>query len=138
MKKDLNEIAKLEKAIKDKYGVDAINHPKRDWTEEKEKAYIEQMKEFYKKLERNAEQLEREERGGFFISKKSAKQDSSRACKTCGSYSLDSKDDVYFTKYDCCYGCYIMYIDGMGDLKRERESRWLSGWRPNNTRGFGK
>jgi len=26
-------------------------------------------------------------------------------------------------KFDCCYECYIQFVDG-------REERWKSGWRP--------
>ena len=37
--RDLNEIAKIEKAIKDKYGTEAIQNPKGSWSEEKEKRY---------------------------------------------------------------------------------------------------
>ena len=48
-------------------------------------------------------------------------------------------NEIMFTAFEPkVQNRFIMYIDGMGDLKRERESRWLSGWRPNNTRGFGK
>ena len=47
--KDLNQIAKIEKAIADKYGEDAITNPKAFWDENKEKEYLEQMKEFYSK-----------------------------------------------------------------------------------------
>ncbi|MBT5638520.1 MAG: hypothetical protein HOJ16_08155 [Candidatus Peribacter sp.] len=131
MKKDLNQVAKIEKAVREKYGEEAVAHPKNDWTDEKEKTYIEQMKEFYKKLELSKVESEREERSGFFISRKSEVQTMDRSCKTCDSYSFNSRDDVYFTKYDCCFGCYIQYVEG-------RTQRWLSGWRPNNTRGFGK
>ena len=31
----------------------------------------------------------------------------------------------YMTKYECCFNCYIQYIE-------DREERWKSGWRPNN------
>ena len=39
MKKDLNEIAKYEIAISRKYGKEAIQHPKAEWDDEKEKEY---------------------------------------------------------------------------------------------------
>ena len=47
--KDLNYIAALEKAIKKKYGDDAIQNPAKHWDEDKEKEYIEQLKEFVEK-----------------------------------------------------------------------------------------
>ena len=46
MKKDLNEIASIEKAIKEKYGEEAIQNPKKTWDEEKEKKYLQGLKEF--------------------------------------------------------------------------------------------
>jgi hypothetical protein len=45
-KKDPNFVAKLEKAIAEKYGEETIQHPQRDWNEEKEKQYIEDLKEY--------------------------------------------------------------------------------------------
>lgn len=131
MKKDLNEIAKIEKAIKDKYGVDAVKHPKKDWTDEKEKAYIEQMKEFYKKLEKREKDSPPTQAAGFIIKQAKTSRSTNRTCPVCNSYSFDPADDMYFTKYECCFECYVQYVDG-------REQRWLSGWRPNNTRGFSK
>ena len=44
--KNYNEIAKYEKAIKDKYGDEAIRNPKSGWDEEKEKSYLEELKSF--------------------------------------------------------------------------------------------
>ena len=50
MKKiDLNEIAKIEKAIKQKYGEEAIQNPKNSWSEEKERKYLENLKSFYER-----------------------------------------------------------------------------------------
>ena len=40
MKKDLDYIARLEKAIEEKYGKEAIINPKSNWTDEKEKQYL--------------------------------------------------------------------------------------------------
>ena len=40
---DYNEIAKDEKAIKDKYGNAAIPNPKKNWDEEKEAKYLEEQ-----------------------------------------------------------------------------------------------
>ena len=45
MKKDLNYIAGLEKAIKQKYGEEAVQNPSSNWTPEKEKEYLQQLKE---------------------------------------------------------------------------------------------
>ena len=44
-KEDPNYVIKIEKAIADKYGEEAIQNPKSGWTDEKEKQYIDQLKE---------------------------------------------------------------------------------------------
>ena len=122
MKKDLNEIAAIEKAIKEKYGDDAIQNPKKSWTEEKEKKHIEDLKEFYAQKEKSRRI---EEKDGFIIKNKKTSISQPRSCPVCGSYSFTSKDDLYMNKFECCYNCYIQYIEG-------REERWKTGWRPNN------
>ena len=57
------------------------------------------------------------------ISKKLFNKDNNRNCPVCHAYSFDSRDDVYMTKFDCCYKCYIQWVEG-------REDRWSTGWRP--------
>ena len=70
--KDYNEIAKYEKAIKDKYGNEAIQNPKKNWDEEKEAKYLEELKSFYKTSVRKKK---REVSEGFeVIHKKAAKE----------------------------------------------------------------
>ena len=32
-------------------------------------------------------------------------------------YSFDLKDDIYMNKHDCCWKCYMQFVDG-------REDRW--------------
>ena len=44
MSNDYDKIAAVEKAIKEKYGDEAIQNPRADWDEKKEKEYLEQMK----------------------------------------------------------------------------------------------
>ena len=46
-KNDPNYIVKVEKAIAEKYGQEAIDNPKRHWTNEKEKQYVKQLKDLY-------------------------------------------------------------------------------------------
>ena len=43
MKKDLNKIAYVEKAIAKKFGKEAIVNPKSNWTDEKEEEYLEDL-----------------------------------------------------------------------------------------------
>ncbi len=122
MKKDLNKIAKIEKAIKDKYGEEAIQNPKGSWDKEKEEKYLENLKEFYKTSSRSKST---EQSNGFKIKSKKTKHGVERTCPICGSYSFSKYDDLYMTKFECCFNCYIQYIEG-------REERWKSGWRPNS------
>ena len=120
--KDLNKIAKIEKAIKEKYGEDAIQNPKRLWDEEKEKKYLEDLKAFH---ERPRRIKKTEEVEGVLIKERKSTQEIDRECPVCNSYSFSGQDDLYMTKFECCFKCYIQYIEG-------REERWKSGWRPNN------
>lgn len=121
-KKDLNEIARIEKAIKEKYGDEAIQNPKRHWDEEKEKKYLEDLKAFHERARRTRKTEEVE---GVLISDRKTLNEIDRSCPVCNSYSFSSRDDLYMTKFECCFECYIQYIEG-------REERWKSGWRPNN------
>jgi hypothetical protein len=120
--KDLNEIAKIEKAIKEKYGDEAIQNPKGNWDKEKEGKYLEDLKAFH---ERSTRKKTTEELPGFLVKTKKARTEVSRTCPVCNSYSFSAKDDLYMTKFECCFDCYIQHVEG-------REERWKSGWRPNN------
>ena len=123
MKKDLNYIAKLERAISKKYGEEAIQNPKSTWDPQKEKEYLRQLKE----LERARKSVESEkvEIQGFLAEKKLLNRETDRICNTCSTYSFDLKDDIYMIKYDACFKCYVQHIEN-------REERWESGWRPDN------
>lgn len=121
-KKDLNEIAKIEKAIKEKYGEEAIQNPKGSWDKEKELKYLKDLKDFH---ERKSRSKTTEKKDGFIIKTKKIKHKIDRSCPICNSYSFSLNDDVYMMKFNCCFSCYIKYIEG-------REERWKSGWRPNN------
>ena len=121
-KKSLNEIAKIEKAIKDKYGEEAIQNPKGTWDKEKEVKYLEDLKTFH---QRNIRKKNTEIVGDIEIKTKKTSHQVDRQCPVCDSYSFSGHDDLYMTKFDCCFDCYIQYIEG-------REERWKSGWRPNN------
>jgi len=119
---DYNEIAKYEKAIKDKYGNEAIQNPKKNWDEEKEAKYLEELKSFYKTSVRKKK---REEAEGFEVIHKKAAKEAERTCPVCSVYSMKSSDDLYMNKFQCCFDCYIQYVEG-------REERWKTGWRPNS------
>jgi len=121
--KDLNQIVKVEKAIAQKYGEDAIANPKHYWNEEKEKAYIEQLKEL-SQIEKRNDKDQKIEVDGIFISKKLLTKDTNRTCPICSVYSFDLKDDLYMNRFECCQKCYVQWVEG-------REERWKTGWRPN-------
>ena len=121
-KKDSNYVVKIEKAISDKYGEEAIQNPKRYWTDEKEKQYVKQLKDLYK--ERRTKEDVQVEVNGVFIAEKLITKESKRSCPVCDTYSFKSNDDIYMAKFDCCEKCYIQWVE-------DREERWLKGWRPN-------
>ena len=126
MSKDkLNHIAAVEQAISKKYGKDTIQNPKANWDEDKEKEYLQQMKEFYEKSRQNEESQEKVEINGIKVSKKLLNRDALQTCPICESFARRSMDDVCLVKFDCCFNCYIQYVE-------HREERWLKGWRPNN------
>ena len=122
-KKDPNYVVKLEKAIAKKYGEETIENPKKYWTDEKEKQYLSELKEFYENTE-DKEDIDKDDVNGVFIPKKLRNRASNRSCPICIVYSFKSNDDVYMTKFDCCEKCYIQWVE-------DREERWLKGWRPN-------
>jgi len=124
MSKDPNYVAKVEQAIAKKYGEITIQHPKKDWTDEKEKEYLEQQRELHWK-ELQEDDIDKVEVNGVFVPKKLIKKNSNRSCPVCKVYSFKSNDDVYMSKFQCCEKCYIKWVEG-------REERWKTGWRPNN------
>ena len=123
MSDKLNKIAQYEKAISKKYGAKSIENPKKEWSDEKEKEYQEQLKEFYQKEEYIQKKRDKVEVDGVLISKKLFNRDDNRNCPVCTKYSFEIRDDIYMTKFDCCFNCYIQWVE-------DREERWRSGWRP--------
>ena len=121
--KDWDYIARVEKAIAEKYGKEAIQNPTKFWNEEKEKEYLEQLKEEARQQE--LRQSNKKEIDGFFISEKLINKDTKRTCPVCKKYSFRVRDDVYMNKYECCFKCYVKYVE-------QREERWEKGWRPKN------
>ena len=119
MPKDLDYIARLERAISRKYGPEAILNPMTNWSEDKEKHYIEQLKSLDKK-ETYSEKVEID---GVLVPKKLINRETKRVCPVCKTYSFKIEDDMYMAKYDCCVECYIQYVE-------DREDRWEQGWRP--------
>ena len=123
--KDLNYIAGLEKAIKKKYGDEAVENPAKHWDKEKEKDYIQQLEEFVQKQKKSEQEHDVENVGGVLVSHKLLNKEGILICSACNRKLKTINDDIYFTKFDCCEKCYIKYII-------DREKRWLDGWRPKN------
>ncbi len=123
--KDLNYIAALEKAIKKKYGDDAIQNPAKYWDEDKEKDYLQQLKDFVDKQRKYELEAEPQNVNGVLITKKLLNKERKNNCSVCSRSVKNINDDIYILKFDCCEKCYINYVDG-------REARWIKGWRPEN------
>ena len=117
MKLNLKDMAKFEQAIAQKYGEVAVANPRSFWDEEKEKKYLEELKEISIRNIKRAEAVEKVEKDGYLVSKKLINRESDRTCPACFEYSFDIKDDVYMNKYDCCSKCYLQFVE-------DREERW--------------
>ena len=123
MNKNYDEIAAIEKAIKEKYGDDTVANPKSNWDEKKEKEYLSQMKDLYQRNIKKRAYEEKVEVDGIKISKKLLNRESLRNCPICNAFPKGVKDDVSLIKFQCCNNCFVKFVEG-------REERWLKGWRP--------
>ena len=111
---DQNFLYNLEKSIKDKYGEETIKNPKADWTQEKEKSYLEQLKHLEYKSSITDEMVNI---NGVFIPQKLFIKENNKNCVICKSYSLKKDDDIYLSKYGTCFKCFLERIEG-------REEKW--------------
>jgi len=123
--KDLNYIAGLEKAIKKKYGDEAIQNPASCWNEEKEIDYLKQVQAVVKKQQKFEAYTKPKNVNGVLITQKLFNKDNKTICPVCKKGNKTIDDEVYHTKFECCYRCYIKFVE-------HREARWLKGWRPEN------
>ena len=105
MSKDYDKIAKIEKAMSKKYGRESIVNPKSGWDDEKEKQYLEDLKEFYSEERKETEDKINED--GFLITRNLINKEINRVCPVCETYSFSGRDDLYMNKFECCYNCYI-------------------------------
>ena len=118
--KDLNKIAAIEKAIAEKYGDEAVANPRANWDENKEKEYLQQMKDFYKKSSKSSEYQEKIDINGIKVTKKLLNRESLKTCPICGSFPKKSMDDVCLIKFNCCNKCYIEKESGADDPRQRR------------------
>jgi len=126
-KKDFDYIARLERAIKEKYGEDTIQNPAKFWDKDKEKEYLEQLKAFVAKQKINETTSDFDNVDGILISRKLINKEAILNCPVCEVRLKTINDDIYTIKHKCCEKCYVQYVEG-------REDRWLQGWRPKNVR----
>tara|TARA_B100000131_G_C18003869_1_gene567600 strand:+ start:96 stop:476 length:381 start_codon:yes stop_codon:yes gene_type:complete len=106
-KKDYNFIAALEKAVAEKYGKEAAQDIRSSWNPEKEKEYLRQLKNSRDKQKNHTAKREK----------------SSRTCPVCKTYSFSGADDLYMNRFNCCYMCYVDFVE-------RREDEWKNGSRP--------
>jgi hypothetical protein len=123
--KDFDYIAGLEKAIKKKYGEEAIENPAKFWDETKEVDYVRQLDEFIEKQKKFEHYHNCENVDGVLVSRKLLSKEGIVNCSVCEKRLKTINDDIYFTKFKCCSVCFVKYIE-------DREKRWLDGWRPKN------
>tara|TARA_R100001594_G_scaffold129200_1_gene167731 strand:+ start:713 stop:1042 length:330 start_codon:yes stop_codon:yes gene_type:complete len=107
MKKDPNYIAGLEKAVRKKYGEEAIKNPASHWTPEKEKEYINQLKSASSREESNKVETD----SGFLLEEKLINISKVETCNKCESKISTVNDKIYFSKLSVCEKCYILYYE---------------------------
>ena len=121
-KKDYNLIAAFEKAIVEKYGKNTVQDFRSYWEEGKEKDYLKQLKDRNTKVQSksNKEVLKA---GDIIIRIRNRKDKQSITCPVCKTYSFSMKDDLYMVRHECCYRCYVDFVE-------PDEESWKEGNRP--------
>lgn len=117
MKKEPNLLDKIEKAIIDKYGPETVQSLKANWTPTKELGYLKQLKKTSSKQTQHSSSDDKVMVDGVYVPKKLFIKETDRVCTSCGVYSFDNRDDLYMTKFRCCFKCWIQNIQG-------REYKW--------------
>lgn len=116
----LDKIAAVEKAIAEKYGEETVQNPRSQWNEDKEEEYLKQLKEQVEKNRTRKKKSTKVETNGFLVSQKLFTKDTTeRVCRKCKIFSFKVQDDIYMSKYGCCFKCFIQYVEG-------REEKWLN------------
>jgi hypothetical protein len=124
-KKNYDQIAAIEKAIAEKYGKDTVQDFRSDWSPEKEKEYLNQLKEANTTKNKNTSKVK--VISGIEIKTNSIGRKKERICPVCKTYSFSGRDDLYMNRFKCCYECYV-------DFVAHEEERWKNGWRPDSER----
>jgi len=124
MSKDPNYSVKVEQAVEKKYGKETVKNPASSWDEIKEKKFLQERADFYKKTNKVDSSNPKEDVNGIKVTKKLLNRESVPFCPVCSKQTSSVRDDVMLVKFDCCNNCYIKWVEG-------REERWQTGWRPN-------
>ena len=85
-KQDWNKLATFEKAISKKYGEEAIQNPKANWDDKKEREYLEQIKKLSEKEYSLGDKDEKVQLNGILVPKKLLNRESNRTCPVCDKY----------------------------------------------------
>ena len=102
MKKDLNQVAKIEQAIEKRWGKEAVENPASHWDEEKEKEYLEQLKE---RVRNERSSYSTKEHEGILITSKLFNNRRVDRCPECSSFKLSKRDKVLIKKVGHCQRC---------------------------------
>jgi hypothetical protein len=113
---DPKQISALEKAVEEKYGETAVLDPSTLWTPDKEKAYLDQVKAV-EKYYRQQPYENQVDQGGFILREKLLNKKSFKNCSYCGDQVYKAMDEMYMTKFSCCFNCYVLHLEG-------RENKW--------------
>lgn len=124
MKENVIYIQGVEKAIREKYGKDAVQDPRSGWSESKEKEYLEQRTERIDS--KKAYKREKTDADGFLVSRKLLNRKDTRTCPVCKKYSFEIKDDIYIKKFCCCFSCYIQYVEGREEQWEDKKRKLLN------------
>ena len=123
MTKNYDYIASIEKAIAEKYGKETVQDFRAEWDEKKEDNYLEQLKEVRKNIPTSPSNSVEVRLDDYSTIRRNKYKNLSRICPVCKTYSFSMKDDLYMNRFDCCFGCYIDFVE-------DREDRWKEDKRP--------
>ena len=102
MKKDLNQVAKIEQAIEKRWGKEAVEIPASHWDEEKEKEYLEQLTA---RVQNEEPSSSIKEQGGILITSKLFNNRRVDRCPECDNFKLSKRDKVLVKKVGHCQRC---------------------------------
>jgi len=122
-KKDPNYIASVEKAIAERYGKDTVQDFRSTWDEFREKDYLEQVKDRLVRSGNKSAKKEEIVADDVRVSKRVSMTKDTRICPVCKTYSFSGADDLYMNRFQCCYRCYL-------DFVQRKEDEWRNGDRP--------